>query len=425
MCSSSLRYWILISVLAGLLLAARAHADGNPLDPGVAPPAAHGTPDNPLAGNNDEPKDAYTGKFTDGKLTLDLAKQADAYTGTLTLNDKTYPATAQRADDKVNGSFTAPDGTKFDFTLALTVDGLDLTTGATVYHLQVAKKFEQDANKKKKEDDAAGKISLKFGYAPGVYQGTFEMQADTESITSGNLPIEMTQGSTSGWQLQVAPIGSDGKQKVVFTLRQASLSLRDGDAIAMGFVSPARPGVPEQLRARSAAQQSDRSDTEREQAHRGSERDRRGREAALGHERGRGPDRGVAEGRGPRFGGGRPAGAARFDLPRKQGESRGHLVRIRHRKPAASTGTRINGKSTLEKIEGNTANIHFVGEMQPQMGDAAAAYVVKSESHNFVDMPSGMVLGSNGTMNIRVVHGRGSLKTNVTATVTVRPVGGR
>lgn len=88
--------------------------------------------------NNSSPREAaaYQGTFKDATLTVELtAKSKSDLTGTITMGDKHFPATATVVADRIDGSFEA-DGNKFDFTATVSGNGLNLQTGGTRYQLK-------------------------------------------------------------------------------------------------------------------------------------------------------------------------------------------------------------------------------------------------------------------------------------------------
>lgn len=419
MCPSSTKWWLLILLIFGAVLFGSARGQ-NPLDPSPA----KSDPDCPVVDpTKPAPEtDAYTGTFTDGKLTLVLAKHGTSYDGTLTLNGATYPAVAQQADNKVNGSFTSPDGKKFDFALDATVDGLDLTTGATVYHLKTEKLAKKEVEKNP-PTIKPGQMELKFGYAPGTYQGQFVMQADTVS-QGGAMPIEMSQGNSIAWTLQVSPPESDGRQKCVVTVRQAKLSLKamgqhmewDSSQLpnptfqqsfmfAILLNNPIEvtlsvnkrvdevKGIDEAVK-RIAAMHEDAgllASSQKNAARETIESLMMTQLASLF------PDKAV--GAGDEWN-----SAVSVNLPQ-------------------APGTRLPGKAKLSKVQGRLGQIDFAGMLEPQAGDAVGAYRLSSDSHTAVDLPTGMVLASEGKMTVHYVAGSNSSKTTVTGALKLQRVG--
>jgi hypothetical protein len=77
----------------------------------------------------------FAGKYSDGKLTVDLSDSAGAYAGTITLGDQRFPATAHSNGHGLDGTFTAG-GNTFPFTASLEDQTLTLATGGTTYTLK-------------------------------------------------------------------------------------------------------------------------------------------------------------------------------------------------------------------------------------------------------------------------------------------------
>lgn len=74
------------------------------------------------------------GVWTDGELTLTLAGEADAYTGTFTLDGRRFELAAAGADGALTGSFSS-DGVRFVFDAQFDGETLVLETGGAVYEL--------------------------------------------------------------------------------------------------------------------------------------------------------------------------------------------------------------------------------------------------------------------------------------------------
>jgi hypothetical protein len=422
MCPSSTKWWLLAILIVAALLAAPIRGQ-NPLDP--APQAPKPDADCPAVDPNQpvEERDAYTGTFTDGKLTLVLAKHGANYDGTVTLNAATYPAVAQLADNKVSGSFSTADGKKFDFALDATVDGLDLTTGSAVYHLKTEKRARQDAQNKQQQGIPAGKFDLKFGYAPGTYQGEFQMQADTVSNTGAG-PIEMSQASATAWTLQVRPSESDGRQKCFVTVRQAKLTLK-----AMGqfmeWDSSRAPDPTFQQSFMFAVLLNNPIEVTLSANKRVDEV--KGIDEAVKRIAAMNEDAGL-------FASSQKS-AARETIeaimmtqlstlfPEKPvGPNDEWQASVSVNLPQAP-GTRLPGRATLSKVQGRLGQIDFTGTAEPQAGDAVGAFKLTSESHNAIDIPTGMVLGSEGKMTIHVASGRSSSKTTVNGSLRLQRMG--
>jgi hypothetical protein len=100
----------------------------------VAPKTPAAAPANPLAA-----APTLTGKFTDGKLTVDWSESNGSYSGTIALGDKKFDATAKADGSKIRGTFSA-DGNAFPFEGALDGDTLRFITGGTTYTLQRQKR---------------------------------------------------------------------------------------------------------------------------------------------------------------------------------------------------------------------------------------------------------------------------------------------
>jgi hypothetical protein len=98
------------------------------LDPGpTGSPAA--SPDVP------KPVTApFAGKFSDGKVTVELSESGGAYVGTISLGDTKYPAKASVAGQGLAGTFTS-NGGEYPFTATLDGDRLIFVTGGKTYTL--------------------------------------------------------------------------------------------------------------------------------------------------------------------------------------------------------------------------------------------------------------------------------------------------
>ncbi len=117
-----------------------------PITGGATTPAIANTdtPVQPLTPLNDNPgvnplspsaPSPFAGKFTDGKLTIELTAANDGYGGTLTLGDKKFPAKASATDTKLTGSFKSA-GHDFPFSGTIDGDTLSFTSGKTTYTLK-------------------------------------------------------------------------------------------------------------------------------------------------------------------------------------------------------------------------------------------------------------------------------------------------
>ena len=88
---------------------------------------------NPL--DDAAPAAPFAGSFKGEKLSIDLTPAtADAYTGTLRMGAKSFPAKAKADGTRLTGSFDS-NGTAFDFTATLDGPTLTLTSGQTRYTL--------------------------------------------------------------------------------------------------------------------------------------------------------------------------------------------------------------------------------------------------------------------------------------------------
>ena len=95
-----------------------------------AAPAMH---DNPLA-----PRHAsLAGSYKGDELSLVIAGDPSHYTGSLTLQDKTYPVVAHSDGKSLAGTFES-DGNNFDFTATLDGSTLTLSSGGNTYTLKKA-----------------------------------------------------------------------------------------------------------------------------------------------------------------------------------------------------------------------------------------------------------------------------------------------
>ena len=74
----------------------------------------------------------FVGTFSDGKLTVDLSAANGGYSGTITLGDQKYPATAQLQGQTLQGTFDAGSN-HFPFTATMDGDGLILVSSDTTY----------------------------------------------------------------------------------------------------------------------------------------------------------------------------------------------------------------------------------------------------------------------------------------------------
>jgi hypothetical protein len=76
----------------------------------------------------------FAGKFSDGKLTAELADAQGGYRGTISLGQQNFPASAQANGETISGTFVAG-GSSFSFNGALSGDTLKLVTGSSTYTL--------------------------------------------------------------------------------------------------------------------------------------------------------------------------------------------------------------------------------------------------------------------------------------------------
>jgi hypothetical protein len=74
-------------------------------------------------------------KYTDGKLTVEWTQTGDNFSGTITLGEQQYPASAHRGSDGITGSFVAG-AHPFPFTASLNGDTLTFVTGPKQYILK-------------------------------------------------------------------------------------------------------------------------------------------------------------------------------------------------------------------------------------------------------------------------------------------------
>ncbi len=104
----------------------------------VGPKPNQDPPINPLVNPLANPLASLAGKYSDGKLTVDLVEAGGAFAGTFMLGDKKFPATAQKKGAAgLTGSFEVG-ADKFDFTATLEGDTLTLVSGSTTYKLKKA-----------------------------------------------------------------------------------------------------------------------------------------------------------------------------------------------------------------------------------------------------------------------------------------------
>lgn len=93
--------------------------------------------DNPLAKTDDTPKppvDPFCGKFSNPRLSLELALKEGSYSGTIQMGANQYPITATKSGEKLAGTFTSG-ASKFDVTITATEKGVTLTTGGVDHAL--------------------------------------------------------------------------------------------------------------------------------------------------------------------------------------------------------------------------------------------------------------------------------------------------
>ncbi len=79
--------------------------------------------------------DPFTGKFEGDQVALELTGANGQYTGTMTIQGQTFPATARAAGATANGMVQAG-GRNFPFTLAPTANGLKLASEGSEYLLE-------------------------------------------------------------------------------------------------------------------------------------------------------------------------------------------------------------------------------------------------------------------------------------------------
>jgi hypothetical protein len=77
----------------------------------------------------------FVGKFSDGKLTADLADAQGGYSGTISLGEQNFPATAAENGQGIAGTFVAGEN-RFAFKGTLDGDVLTLVTGSKAYTLK-------------------------------------------------------------------------------------------------------------------------------------------------------------------------------------------------------------------------------------------------------------------------------------------------
>lgn len=77
----------------------------------------------------------FAGKYSDGKLAIDLSEAAGAYAGTITLGSQQFPASARSNGSGLEGTFSSG-GHPFPFTASLAADTLTLSTGTKTYTLK-------------------------------------------------------------------------------------------------------------------------------------------------------------------------------------------------------------------------------------------------------------------------------------------------
>ena len=106
------------------------NAGGNP--PGGNPLGKNSPGENPLA--RPAPS-GFAGKFSDGKLAVNLQESAGKCSGTLTLNDQNYNASGTVKNEVLEGSFDAG-GQAFPFTATVNGDTVTFKTGGTTYTLK-------------------------------------------------------------------------------------------------------------------------------------------------------------------------------------------------------------------------------------------------------------------------------------------------
>ena len=100
-----------------------------------APPAEVQNPLNPVVPHPNPNAVTFVGKYSDGKMSLDLNESPDGYTGTIELANQKYPATAKANGAALEGSFEAG-GNRFPFAATLENGVLKFVTANTTYSLK-------------------------------------------------------------------------------------------------------------------------------------------------------------------------------------------------------------------------------------------------------------------------------------------------
>jgi hypothetical protein len=107
--------------------------------PGGATPTAAEANAGPVATGADIPMSPsaapFAGKFSCPTLKVELSASADAYSGTITLGDRAFPATASVRDNALKGTFQAGDKS-YPFSATLDGETLKLDSASTVYVLK-------------------------------------------------------------------------------------------------------------------------------------------------------------------------------------------------------------------------------------------------------------------------------------------------
>jgi hypothetical protein len=78
---------------------------------------------------------SVAGKYSDGKLTVEISDSGGACSGTFTLNSQQFPVVARSNGNAVDGAFKSGNDS-FDFKALLDADTLTLTTGGKTYALK-------------------------------------------------------------------------------------------------------------------------------------------------------------------------------------------------------------------------------------------------------------------------------------------------
>jgi hypothetical protein len=120
----------------------------------------------------------FAGKYSDGKLTAEWIDSQGGYSGTISLGQQSFPATAASDGQGIAGTFVA-NGHPFGFQATLSGQSLTLVTGATTYHLA---KLPDSAN------------PLAVSPTPGTDAGA--PAASSAAGNNGDVPGDVPQGYT-------------------------------------------------------------------------------------------------------------------------------------------------------------------------------------------------------------------------------------